>query len=72
MYPATYAASGRIAALTPEGGVLTYAELEDRSVRLAHVLHDAGVRRGDVLALLTDNDLHVFEVYWEAMRSGLT
>ncbi len=71
MYPATYAAPGRIAALTPDGGVLTYAELEDHSVRLAHVLHDAGLRPGDVLALLTDNDLHVFEVYWAAMRSGL-
>ena len=62
---------GRVAARTPDGEVLTYAELEERSVRLAHVLHDAGLRRGDVVALLTDNDLRAFEVYWAVMRSGL-
>ncbi len=72
MYPGTYAADpGRVAARTPDGEVLTYAELDERSVRLAHVLHDAGLRRGDVVALLTDNDLRAFEVYWAVMRSGL-
>jgi long-chain acyl-CoA synthetase len=72
MYPGTYAADpGRVAARTPDGEVLTYAELEERSVQLAHVLHDAGLRRGDVVALLTDNDLRAFEVYWAVMRSGL-
>jgi long-chain acyl-CoA synthetase len=62
----------KIAALLAETGeTLTYAELERRSVQLAHVLWDAGLRRGDVLALLTDNDLRAFEVYWGCMRSGL-
>jgi long-chain acyl-CoA synthetase len=74
MYPGKYAAAdpGRIAArLAGTDEVLTFGELEERSVRLAHVLHDAGLRPGDVLALLTDNDLRAFEVYWAAMRSGL-
>jgi long-chain acyl-CoA synthetase len=74
MYPGKYAATdpGRVAAVLAETGeVLTYGELEDRSVRLAHVLHDAGLRPGDVLAVLTDNNLTAFEVYWAAMRSGL-
>jgi fatty-acyl-CoA synthase len=35
------------------------------------VLHDAGLRPGDVVALLTENNLRAFEVYWAAMRSGL-
>jgi long-chain acyl-CoA synthetase len=74
MYPGTYAAQGpdRVAAvMTGTGESLSYAELERRSVQLAHVLHDAGLRPGDVVALLTENSLRAFEVYWAAVRSGL-
>jgi long-chain acyl-CoA synthetase len=72
--PGAHAATtpNKIAAmLVDTGEELTYAELEQRSVQLAHVLWDVGLRRGDVVALLSDNDLRVFEVYWAAMRSGL-
>jgi long-chain acyl-CoA synthetase len=71
---------GAFAVLTPDkpaaliadtGETLTYRELEEGSARLARVLHDAGLRRGDTLAMLTGNDLTAFEVYWAAMRSGL-
>jgi fatty-acyl-CoA synthase len=74
MYPGTYAAQApdRIAAIMAgTGETVTYGELERRSARLAHVLHDAGLRPGDVVALLTENNLRAFEVYWAAMRSGL-
>ena len=74
MYPGTYAAAtpDKIAAvMTGTGETLTYGDLERRSVQLAHVLHDAGLRPGDVVALLTENNLRAFEVYWAAMRSGL-
>jgi fatty-acyl-CoA synthase len=74
MYPGTYAAQtpDRAAAvMTGTGESLSYAELERRSVQLAHVLHDAGLRPGDVVALLTENSLRAFEVYWAALRSGL-
>ncbi|OJY39401.1 acyl-CoA synthetase [Pseudonocardia sp. 73-21] len=74
MFPGTHAAQSpdKIAAVLVETGeTLTYGELEERSVRLAHVLHDAGLRPGDVVALLTENNLHAFEVYWAALRSGL-
>ena len=74
MYPGTYAAEtpDKVAAVMADTGeTLTYGELEQRSVRLAHVLHDAGLRPGDVVALLTENNLRAFEVYWAAMRSGL-
>jgi long-chain acyl-CoA synthetase len=40
-------------------------------VQLAHVLHEAGLRKGDGVALLTENNLRAFEVYWAALRSGL-
>ena len=74
MYPGTYAAEApdRAAAVMADTGeTLSYGDLERRSVQLAHVLHEAGLRPGDVVALLTENNLRAFEVYWAAMRSGL-
>ena len=74
MYPGTYAAEApdrAAAVMAGTGETLTYGELERRSVQLAHVLHDAGLRPGDVVALLTENNLRAFEVYWAALRSGL-
>jgi long-chain acyl-CoA synthetase len=74
MYPGTYAAEApdRIAAvMTGTGETLSYAQLEQRSVQLARVLRDAGLRPGDVVALVTENSLRAFEVYWAALRSGL-
>ena len=74
MYPGTYAAEApeRIAAvMTGTGETLSYGDLDRRSVQLAKVLHDAGLRPGDAVALLTENSLRAFEVYWAAMRSGL-
>jgi fatty-acyl-CoA synthase len=53
------------------GRTLTYRELDDRSLRLARVLREAGLRRGDHIAFLADNSPEVFEVYWAALRSGL-
>jgi long-chain acyl-CoA synthetase len=74
MYPGTYAAEApdRIAAVMAGAGeTISYGDLERRSVQLAHVLHEAGLRPGDVVALLTENNLRAFEVYWAALRSGL-
>src|SRR5260370_13759349 len=74
MYPGKDAATtpGKVAALAVETGEsMPFGELDERSVRLAHVLHAAGLRRGDVVALLSENSLRVFEVFWAAMRSGL-
>ncbi|MFI6878767.1 acyl-CoA synthetase [Streptomyces sp. NPDC050400] len=62
----------RAAVVTADGGTtLTYGELEENSLRLADHLRGAGLRRGDHVALLSDNDPRVMEVYWAAMRSGL-
>ena len=74
MYPGVFSAvtpDKPAAIMAGTGEQLTYAQLEDRSARLARYLHERGLRRGDTLALLTDNRLTVFEVYWAAMRSGL-
>jgi long-chain acyl-CoA synthetase len=74
MYPGTYAAQapGKIAAvMAGTGETVSYGELERRSTQLARVLRDAGLRPGDVVALLTENNLRALEVYWAALRSGL-
>lgn len=53
------------------GKILTYRQLDTRSARLASALHGLGLRRNDVVALISDNTAEAFEVYWAAMRSGL-
>lgn len=57
--------------MAESGEVLTYLELDERSNRLAHLLHSYGLRRGDHVAILAENHPCYFEVYWAAMRSGL-
>jgi long-chain acyl-CoA synthetase len=74
MYPGAHAAQApdRPAAIMHETGErLSYADLEQRSVRLSRLLHDAGLRPGDGIALIAENDLRYFEAYWAALRSGL-
>ncbi|MEU5690076.1 acyl-CoA synthetase [Streptomyces venezuelae] len=71
MYPGAYDPA-RPAVVTADGTrAIGYGQLEDRSLRLADHLRAAGLRRGDHLALLCDNDPRALEVYWAAMRSGL-
>ncbi|WP_045875740.1 acyl-CoA synthetase [Pseudofrankia sp. DC12] len=50
---------------------LRYAELNARSVRLARLLAQRGLRPGDTLAILAENHPHYFEAFWAAIRSGL-
>ena len=53
------------------GRRITYAELDDRSRRLAGVLDDLGLRRGDHLAVVMENHPAYYEVVWAGLRSGL-
>lgn len=53
------------------GKVVSYAELEDRSLRLANWFRAQGFERGDTVALISDNDHRIFDVYWAAQRTGL-
>ncbi|MEO1064626.1 MAG: acyl-CoA synthetase [Actinomycetota bacterium] len=55
----------------PSGDSLTYGELNERSIRLAHLFREAGLAEGDVVALFMDNNLRYHEVYWAAVRSGM-
>ncbi len=53
------------------GETVTYAELEDRSVRLARALRSRGIAGGDHIAILMENNRPFLEVAWAAQRSGL-
>lgn len=73
-HPYAVAASDpdRIAAtITSTGQTRTYGELADHARRLAQVLHDAGLRPGDHLAVLCDNRVEFFETIWAGLSSGL-
>ncbi|MEE2777901.1 MAG: acyl-CoA synthetase [Acidobacteriota bacterium] len=74
MFPGAHAAEspGKTAiVMATTGEIVTYGELEARSCRLAHFWHQAGLRRGDHVAVFLENHLRYFEVFWAARRSGL-
>lgn len=59
------------ALIESDGGVISYGELHERSQRVAAVLHDAGLRRGDGVVLVLPNRREFLEIAWGAQRSGL-
>jgi long-chain acyl-CoA synthetase len=72
--PATYAtgdAGRRPALITAAGQVVTFAELEERSARLAQALYSHGLRPGDHVAVLLPNDHRTHEVVFGLQRSGV-
>jgi long-chain acyl-CoA synthetase len=74
MYPGTWALQTPdkpALVMAGSGRTLTYAELDDRSLRLARHLQAAGLEVGDVVAMISDNRPETYEVYWAVMRSGL-
>lgn len=74
MYPGTYAVSqpDKLAVIRPSTGErLTYAQLNARSNRIAHLLYDEGLRRGDHVAIYLENCISYFEIIWACQRSGL-
>ena len=71
---------GLVAAHDPErpayimagsGRVVTYAELDEASIRGARVFRNAGLRAGDHIAILMENHPDFFPACWAAQRSGL-
>ena len=53
------------------GAITTYRELNDRSNQFAQLMWDAGLRFGDHIAILMDNNERYLEVCWAAQRMGL-
>ncbi|MDT5092094.1 MAG: long-chain acyl-CoA synthetase [Mycobacterium sp.] len=51
--------------------VVTFAELEARANQLAHLFRKRGLREGDTVAAIMENNEHVHAVMWAARRCGL-
>ena len=50
---------------------LTYLELDQRANRFAEWLLSLGLPEGSVIALLMENNLSTFELWWGARRAGV-
>jgi fatty-acyl-CoA synthase len=57
--------------LARAGTEIGFAELEERANRLAHFWRAAGLREGDTVAVVMENNEHIHAVMWAARRSGL-
>ncbi|OBH68866.1 acyl-CoA synthetase [Mycobacterium mantenii] len=64
-------AAAQSPALVTDGGTISFGELHARSQRVAAALHEAGLRRGDGVALVLPNRPEFFEITWGAQLSGL-
>src|ERR1700739_1992924 len=53
------------------GALVTYRELEERSMRFARALRSRGLQVGDHIAILMENSPAFVETAWAAQRSGL-
>ena len=74
MYPGVHAATHPDKAaviMASSAQRVSYSELESRSNQLAHLLYERGLRRGDHMAVLMENNPRYFEVLWAALRSGI-
>ncbi|NMM86124.1 acyl-CoA synthetase [Rhodococcus sp. SRB_17] len=74
MFPGNFVKStpDKPAVIRPATGEsITYRQLDERSTALARYLRGIGLEPGDHVALVSNNDLRAFEVYWAALRSGL-
>ena len=57
--------------MASSGETVTFGEYEARCNRVAHLLRDAGLRRGDHIALLMENSARLLEIEGGAERVGL-
>ncbi|MFJ4293348.1 AMP-binding protein [Cupriavidus sp. NPDC089707] len=53
------------------GAVVTYRELDERSNQVAHLFRTLGLRPGDRVAFMLENNPRMFELCWGAQRSGI-
>jgi fatty-acyl-CoA synthase len=53
------------------GRVVTFAQLDERALRVANLFRDRGLKRGDHVALLMENNLAFLDAVWACFRSGL-
>jgi long-chain acyl-CoA synthetase len=59
-------------AVADEHGRTTWAELHNRTRRLINVFADAGIHKGDTIAMLMGNRRECFEVFQACAHAGIT
>lgn len=59
------------ALILADGGAVSFGELYRRSQRVAALLYEAGLRRGDGVALVLPNRREFLEITWGCQLSGL-
>src|SRR6202000_37649 len=57
--------------MASSGETVTFGEFEARSNRVAHLLRDGGLRRGDHIAVFIENSPELLEIEGGAERAGL-
>jgi acyl-CoA synthetase (AMP-forming)/AMP-acid ligase II len=57
--------------MASSGETVTFGEYEARGNRVAHLLRDAGLRRGDHIAVFMENSPQLLEIEGGAERAGL-
>ena len=53
------------------GETVTYAELDERANRGAHLLRSLGLKPGDGMAVMMENNARYLEILWAAERIGV-
>lgn len=53
------------------GIAVTYGQLDTRSNQIAHLLRSLGLQKGDVAALMMENNPRFFEIAWAIQRAGM-
>ncbi len=74
MYPQVHAEStpDKPAYIMAESGeVVTFQQLNDRSNRTAQLFRSLGLKEGDCIAMMMENNARFFEIVWAAQRAGL-
>ncbi len=70
LYHANRPAPGKTFLETPEGRILTYADFEALSARIAHALRARGVQVGDRVAAQVEKSPEALALYWACLRAG--
>tara|TARA_R110002072_G_scaffold110785_5_gene238764 strand:+ start:6736 stop:8271 length:1536 start_codon:yes stop_codon:yes gene_type:complete len=73
MYPAVHASSDpdKAAIIMSSGEVVTYRQLNDRSIQCGHLFARLGLGKNDAVAFFMNNCPEYFFAAWGAQRSGL-
>lgn len=71
MYPGVHDPNSTAYVMATTGRCISYGELEADSNRIAHLLRDLRLVRGDSIAICLENHSEFLKICWAAQRAGL-